>query len=112
MNQSGLLINILLESWHLLLDASIYILFGIFIGGLLKVFLSPATVAAHLGKGRFSSVFKAAFFFFLIPLCSCGVLPAATSLKKQGANSGATTAFLISTPETGGGLHIHNLCLA
>jgi uncharacterized membrane protein YraQ (UPF0718 family) len=29
------------------------------------------------------------------------VLPAATSLKKQGANKGATTAFLISTPESG-----------
>jgi uncharacterized membrane protein YraQ (UPF0718 family) len=36
-----------------------------------------------------------------IPLCSCGVLPAAASLKKQGANNGATTAFLISTPESG-----------
>jgi len=29
------------------------------------------------------------------------VLPAAASLKKQGANNGATTAFLISTPESG-----------
>jgi uncharacterized protein len=34
-------------------------------------------------------------------LCSCGVLPAAIALKKQGANNGATTAFLISTPESG-----------
>jgi hypothetical protein len=29
------------------------------------------------------------------------VLPAAVSLRKQGANKGATTAFLISTPESG-----------
>lgn len=29
------------------------------------------------------------------------MLPAAASLKKQGANNGATTAFLISTPESG-----------
>jgi uncharacterized membrane protein YraQ (UPF0718 family) len=29
------------------------------------------------------------------------VLPAAVSLRKQGATSGATTAFLISTPESG-----------
>jgi len=29
------------------------------------------------------------------------VLPAAASIKKQGANNGATTAFLISTPESG-----------
>jgi len=89
------------ESWHLLLDSAIYVLFGLLIGGLLKVFLSPSYVARHLGKGRYSSVAKAALLGIPIPLCSCGVLPAAASLKKQGANNGATTAFLISTPESG-----------
>ncbi len=93
--------NVLLASWDMLQQASIYILFGLLIGGLLKMFLSPAYVAAHLGSGRFSSVFKAALLGIPIPLCSCGVLPAAASLKKQGANNGATTAFLISTPESG-----------
>jgi uncharacterized membrane protein YraQ (UPF0718 family) len=96
-----LIVSILLESWHLLLEASVYILFGMLVGGLLKVFLSPAFVADHLGKGKFSSVIKAALFGIPIPLCSCGVLPAAASLKRQGANNGATTAFLISTPESG-----------
>ncbi len=95
------LLNVLHESWLMLLDASVYILFGLLVGGLLKVFLSPAYVARHLGHGRFSSVFKAALLGIPIPLCSCGVLPAAAALKKQGANNGATTAFLISTPESG-----------
>ncbi|MBU1986322.1 MAG: SO_0444 family Cu/Zn efflux transporter, partial [Proteobacteria bacterium] len=93
--------NVLLASWHMLQQASVYILFGLLVGGMLKMFLSPAYVAAHLGEGRFSSVFKAALLGIPIPLCSCGVLPAAASLKKQGANNGATTAFLISTPESG-----------
>lgn len=93
--------DVLLSSWDMLQQASIYILFGLLVGGMLKMFLSPAYVAAHLGSGRFSSVFKAALLGIPIPLCSCGVLPAATSLKKQGANNGATTAFLISTPESG-----------
>ena len=97
----NIIVNILLESWHLLLEASVYILFGMLVGGLLKVFLNPSFVADHLGKGKFSSVIKAALFGIPIPLCSCGVLPAAASLKKQGANNGATTAFLISTPESG-----------
>ncbi len=95
------LYNVLLASWDMLQQASVYILFGLMIGGLLKMFLSPAYVAGHLGNGRFSSVFKAALLGIPIPLCSCGVLPAAASLKKQGANNGATTAFLISTPESG-----------
>lgn len=96
-----LILNIFSESWQLLLDTAPYILFGILIGGLLKVFLSPAYVARHLGQGRYSSVFKAALFGVPLPLCSCGVLPAAAALKRQGANNGATAAFLISTPESG-----------
>lgn len=96
-----IIFSIFKESWHLLLEASVYILFGMLVGGLLKVFLNPSFVADHLGKGRFGSVVKAALFGIPIPLCSCGVLPAAASLKKQGANNGATTAFLISTPESG-----------
>ena len=93
--------DILLESWRLLRESSVYILFGIFVAGIIKIFLSPETVTRHLGKGRFASVFKAAFFGIPIPLCSCGVLPAAASIRKQGANRGATAAFLISTPESG-----------
>lgn len=92
---------IVVESWHLLLEAGIYMLFGMLVGGLLKVFLSPAYIARHLGQGRFLSVFKAALLGVPMPLCSCGVLPAAATLKKQGANNGATVAFLIATPESG-----------
>jgi uncharacterized membrane protein YraQ (UPF0718 family) len=103
--ERGFMINLIRSvieaSWSLLLDSSVYILFGILVAGLLKVFLNPETVARHLGTGRFSSVIKAAILGVPLPLCSCGVLPAAVSLKKQGANKGATTAFLISTPESG-----------
>jgi len=97
----ALISNTLFEAWKLLLESAPYVLFGLIVSGLLRVSLSPGSVAAHLGKGRFLSVFKAALLGIPIPLCSCGVLPAAASLKKQGANSGATTAFLISTPESG-----------
>jgi uncharacterized protein len=95
------LLNILLQSWNILLESSIFILFGLLASGLLRVFLSPGVVSTHLGKGRFRSVFKASLLGIPIPLCSCGVLPAAAALKKQGANNGAVTSFLISTPESG-----------
>jgi uncharacterized membrane protein YraQ (UPF0718 family) len=97
----NLIAQIFSASWNLLQEASIYVVFGLLISGLLKVFLDPGMVARHLGQGRFASVFKAAVLGIPIPLCSCGVLPAALSLKKQGANNGATTAFMISTPESG-----------
>jgi len=92
---------VLKETFSLLLDSSPYILFGILVAGLLRMFLSTDYVGRNLGKGRFKPVFKAALLGIPIPLCSCGVLPAAASLKKQGASTGATTAFLISTPESG-----------
>ena len=62
------ILNVLSESWYLLLDASVYILFGLLISGLLRVFLNPNSVVRHLGRGRFSSVFKAAFLGVPIPL--------------------------------------------
>ncbi|RLB22241.1 MAG: permease, partial [Deltaproteobacteria bacterium] len=93
--------QVLVSAWDLLLDSSVYILFGLLVSGALRVFLNPNSVAKHLSNGPVSSVVKSALLGVPIPLCSCGVLPAAVSLKKQGANSGATTAFLISTPESG-----------
>jgi uncharacterized membrane protein YraQ (UPF0718 family) len=97
----NILVEIFTESWKLLQESSIYVLFGIFVAGLMHVFVRPETVSRHLGRGKVSSVLKAAALGVPIPLCSCGVLPAAVSLKRQGANNGATTAFLISTPESG-----------
>ena len=97
----NILVEIFTESWKLLQESSIYVLFGIFVAGLMHVFVRPEAVSRHLGRGKVSSVLKAAALGVPIPLCSCGVLPAAVSLKRQGANNGATTAFLISTPESG-----------
>jgi hypothetical protein len=61
-------VNVLSTSWNLLLDASVYILFGLIVSGWLRVFLNPNTVVKHLGRGRFASVFKAAFLGIPIPL--------------------------------------------
>jgi uncharacterized membrane protein YraQ (UPF0718 family) len=58
----------LLACGHLLLDASVYILFGLLVAGLIRVYLNPATVAHHLGSGRFSSVFKASLVGIPVPL--------------------------------------------
>lgn len=59
---------LMLEVWDILLDSSFYILVGIVIAGLLKVSLNPNTILEHLGKGRFYSVIKAAFFGVPLPL--------------------------------------------
>ena len=91
----------ILELWGLTKDMSPYLLLGFLIAGVLSVVISPASVQKNLGgKGLFPIV-KASLFGIPLPLCSCGVIPVATSLYKHGANRSATTSFLISTPQTG-----------
>ena len=93
--------NFILELWSLTKDMSPYLLLGFLIAGILSVVISPAFVEKNLGgKGLFPIV-KASLFGIPLPLCSCGVIPVATSLYKHGANKSATTSFLISTPQTG-----------
>ena len=54
--------------WDMLLDASVFILFGLLVGGLVRAFLNPAQVARHLGRGRFLPVIKAAALGVPLPL--------------------------------------------
>lgn len=88
-------------SWNVFQSASVYMLFGFFIAGVLYVFVRAEKIGAILGTGRFRPVFLSALIGVPLPLCSCGVLPAAAGLRKQGASKGATLSFLISTPESG-----------
>ena len=78
-----------------------YLLMGMFIAGILHVFLGQDFIARHLGGGAFGSVLKATVFGIPLPICSCGVIPVAASLKKEGAGKSATLSFLVSTPTTG-----------
>lgn len=93
--------GILAASWDLYLDVAIFMLFGFFIAGLLYLFFKADQIKRHLGTGKIKPVFLSAFFGIPLPLCSCGVVPVAASLKKQGANSGAALSFMIATPESG-----------
>jgi len=78
-----------------------YILFGLIFAGFLHELVPDTIVKNHLGKNSVSSVIKATLFGIPLPVCSCGVIPLATSIKKSGATNGSTLSFLISTPITG-----------
>ena len=78
-----------------------YILFGLLFAGILHELVPDSIVTKHLGDDNISSVVKSTLFGIPLPVCSCGVIPLATSIKKSGASKGATLSFLISTPITG-----------
>lgn len=58
-------------------------------------------MSRHLSGSGWKSVVKAALFGIPLPLCSCGVLPTAVAMKRNGASSAASSSFLIATPQTG-----------
>jgi uncharacterized membrane protein YraQ (UPF0718 family) len=98
-----------MEYIYLFLDAIIslssemapYILFGLLFAGILHEIVPETLISKHLGDESIISVIKATIFGIPLPVCSCGVIPLATSIKQSGASKGATLSFLISTPITG-----------
>lgn len=86
---------------YMLNEMSPYILLGFLIAGVLHAFVSRETFARHLSGRSLSSVVKAALIGVPLPLCSCGVLPTAIAMRRNGASRAASSAFLISTPQTG-----------
>ncbi len=82
-------------------EIAIYLVFGFFVAGILHVIFPDSFIKKHLGKSSAGSVFKSSLFGIPLPICSCGVIPVATSLRNSGASKGATISFLISTPQVG-----------
>ncbi|KKG21435.1 SO_0444 family Cu/Zn efflux transporter [Methanosarcina sp. 2.H.T.1A.15] len=98
-----LLSGILLASWKIFVEAAPYLIFGFGVAGILNVIVPDQKIVEYLGTsaGKVRSVINASLAGLPLPLCSCGVIPAAMSIRKRGATRGATLSFLISTPQTG-----------
>lgn len=95
------LIEVAWATWYIFKQASIFLLFGFLLAGVLAVLVPQKALSKLFGTGKVKSVLWAASIGAPLPLCSCGVVPAALGLRRQGATPGATVAFLIATPETG-----------
>ena len=89
------------EIFDLINSMAPYLLLGFFLAGVMHAFVPQTLYRRYLGGGSFRSVLNAALLGIPLPLCSCGVIPTAMSLRKEGASRGATVSFLISTPQTG-----------
>jgi uncharacterized membrane protein YraQ (UPF0718 family) len=89
------------EIVRILNESSVYLLLGFSLAGLLHVLMQrfPRATASLTGRGK-RPVVLASLIGLPMPLCSCGVLPAALALRKNGASKGATASFLVSVPET------------
>ena len=89
------------EIFDLINEMSPFLLLGFLLAGLMHAFIPNRIYTHYLSGSSFKSVLYAALFGVPLPLCSCGVIPTAMSMRKEGASKGATVSFLIATPQTG-----------
>ena len=89
------------EITGLFIDMSPYLLLGMIMVAVLKLFFNKNIVRHHLGGGGVWPLIKAALLGVPLPLCSCGVIPTAVYMKSSGASKPSVLSFLISTPQTG-----------
>src|SRR5262245_37734529 len=95
------LFDVFRQTWEIMEEASVFLLFGFLLAGMLGILVPSRLLARLVGTGKIKSVLWGSVIGAPIPMCSCGILPTAVGLRRQGATPGATVAFLVATPETG-----------
>lgn len=93
--------SFLTNFWSLVIESAPWLLVGYLLAGIIKQVIPSIWVEKQLAKPGFTSIVKGAFIGAPLPLCSCGVIPTALAIRKAGASKGATSSFLVATPETG-----------
>jgi uncharacterized membrane protein YraQ (UPF0718 family) len=90
------------HAWvDLALETAPMLLLGLVLGALLQVVGSRMQMP-WLGRGSASrQALRGIAIGAPLPLCACGVLPIAESLRARGAGAALVVAFLVSTPELG-----------
>ena len=77
------------------------LLLGLFLGGLLHVFISREAILRWLRHDSLKSVTTSSAIGVPVPLCSCSVVPVVAEMRRKGASRSACMSFLITAPETG-----------
>ena len=95
------IINILYNFWNLSIEMAPFLLLGFLLAGLLSIFISKELIKKHLSNKSKYAVIKSVILGIPLPVCSCGVIPLAASIREKGASKGSTASFVTSTPQTG-----------
>lgn len=90
-------LQILKEFISLSLKVIPYFLLGAAFGATLQTYLKADLTFKYLSRGN-SSVMNASILGAILPGCACATMPMAEGLKRQGANLGTVTAFIMMSP--------------
>lgn len=95
------LIDFAVAAWSLTTAMAPWLLLGFALAGVCGRFVPREMIERHIAGNDLRSVIKAVVMGIPLPLCSCGVIPVAASLRAKGASRGAVAAFTAATPQTG-----------
>ncbi len=87
--------------WSSFLLLAPMLLLGLFLSGLIHVFVSRQAILRWLRDDSLKSVTMSSAIGVPVPLCSCSVVPVVAEMRNKGASRSACMSFLITAPETG-----------
>ncbi len=86
---------------ELLIETAPMLLLGLVLGAALQMFGSRIPARYFTSGSDLRQAARGVLVGAPLPLCACGVLPIAESLRRRGAGPALVMAFLIATPELG-----------
>ena len=87
--------------WSSFLLLAPMLLLGLFLSGLIHVFISRQAILRWLRDDSLKCVATSSAIGVPVPLCSCSVVPVVAEMRKKGASRSSCMSFLITAPETG-----------
>ncbi len=86
---------------ELTIETAPLLLLGLGVGAVLQTFGSKLPLAWLRSGNNLRQAIRGAVVGAPLPICACGVLPLAQSIKNRGAGPALVVAFLLATPELG-----------
>ena len=87
--------------WSSFLLLAPMLLLGLFLSGVMHVFISRQAILRWFREDSLKSVATSAGIGVPMPLCSCSVVPVVAEMRRKGASRSSCMSFLITAPETG-----------
>jgi uncharacterized protein len=81
----------------ILLENSFFILLGFLLAGFIHILLPSQLLERLVGTSTLGGILKGILIGLPIPICACGIVPAAIALKDKGIRDSVSAAFLVST---------------
>ncbi|MDE5412090.1 permease [Alkalihalobacterium chitinilyticum] len=82
----------------ILIEAIPFVLIGVFIAGLIQVFITEEHIRRWIPKNRVLAVVASCFIGALFPACECGIVPIVRRLVAKGVPIFAGVGFLLTGP--------------